>query len=76
MGGLREERRDGVVTLSRDRPERRNAIDVPLWHALPRALLEVAERDEDRVVVLTGTGDTFCTGGNLDGAVGSRGPTD
>ena len=62
------EREGGVVTLTLDRPERRNAIDVPLWQALTRTLAEIAEREEDRVVVLTGSGGNFCAGGDLSGA--------
>lgn len=62
------ERRDGVVTLTLNRPQRRNAIDVPLWHALAQALSEIAQRSEDRAVVLTGAAGTFCAGGDLSGA--------
>ena len=58
----------GVVTLTLNRPQRRNAIDVPLWHALARALSEIAARAEDRAVVLTGAGGSFCAGGDLSGS--------
>jgi 2-(1,2-epoxy-1,2-dihydrophenyl)acetyl-CoA isomerase len=62
---LRVEREGGVVTLTLDRPERRNAVDVPTWHALAAALEEIGQREEDRAVVLTGAGGTFCSGGDL-----------
>ena len=62
------ERRDGVVTLTLNRPERRNAIDVPLWGRLAGVLGEIAHREEDRVVILTGAGGTFSSGGDLSGA--------
>jgi len=69
------ERDAGVVTLTLCRPERRNAIDIPLWHALTRALREIAERDDDRALVLTGAGGTFCAGGDLsESGGGSSGP--
>lgn len=68
MEELRCERQEGVVTLTLDRPARRNAIDVPLWQALARALREVGERESDRVLVLTGAGGHFCAGGDLSGA--------
>jgi enoyl-CoA hydratase/carnithine racemase len=68
MHALRVERADGVVTLTLDRPERRNAIDVPTWHALAEALRTAADNREDRVVVLTGAGGNFCAGGDLQGA--------
>jgi 2-(1,2-epoxy-1,2-dihydrophenyl)acetyl-CoA isomerase len=68
MHALRVERADGVVTLTLDRPERRNAIDVPTWHALADALRTAADTRADRVVVLTGAGGHFCAGGDLQGA--------
>lgn len=70
MHALRVERADGVVTLTLDRPERRNAIDVPTWQALAAELRAVAASRGDRVVVLTGAGGTFCAGGDLSGAGG------
>ena len=52
-----------VVTLNR--PERRNAIDLVLRAELGDAL-EAASDDADvRVVVLTGAGGTFCSGGDI-----------
>jgi 2-(1,2-epoxy-1,2-dihydrophenyl)acetyl-CoA isomerase len=68
MHALRVERADGVVTLTLDRPERRNAIDVPTWRALADELSAIAGAAADRAVVLTGTGGTFCAGGDLLGA--------
>jgi 2-(1,2-epoxy-1,2-dihydrophenyl)acetyl-CoA isomerase len=67
MHALRVERADGVVTLTLDRPERRNAIDVPTWHALAEALRAAASTRDDRVVVLTGAGGNFSAGGDLRG---------
>jgi 2-(1,2-epoxy-1,2-dihydrophenyl)acetyl-CoA isomerase len=73
MHALRVERADGVVSLTLDRPERRNAIDVPTWHALAEALRTAADTRDDRVVVLTGAGGNFCAGGDLQGAVSEGG---
>lgn len=79
--GLRTERAGGVVTLTLDRPERRNAIDVPLWRALAERLGEIDARAEDRVLVLTGAAGTFCAGGDLSqtgqaGSAGAAGSSD
>lgn len=71
--GLRVERAGGIVTLTLERPERRNAVDVPLWHALTETLREVAQRGEDRALVLTGAGGHFCAGGDLLGAESDAG---
>lgn len=52
-----------IVTLNR--PERRNAIDIPLRLALGDAL-EAAMADEAvRAVVITGASGSFCAGGDI-----------
>jgi 2-(1,2-epoxy-1,2-dihydrophenyl)acetyl-CoA isomerase len=67
-GALVIERAAGVVSLTLNRPQRRNAIDVPLWQALTQALAEIGASGEDRAVVLTGAAGTFCAGGDLSGS--------
>lgn len=60
------ERRDEVLTLRLNRPDRRNAIDVALRDALCAAF-EVALCDDTiRRVHLEGRGSCFCAGGDLD----------
>ena len=62
---LRFEVADGVATITLDRPDAANAIDL----ALARELMQVSIRcDEDpgvRAVLLTGAGKMFCPGGDL-----------
>jgi enoyl-CoA hydratase len=65
---VRVERRDdvaeGVVTITLDRPERRNAVD----HATLLALLDAQAACRDaRVVVLTGAPPAFSAGADLTG---------
>jgi methylglutaconyl-CoA hydratase len=56
----------GVLTLTLDRPEKRNALSAVLIEALHQAL-DAADFDADvRVVVLTGSGKDFCAGADLD----------
>jgi 2-(1,2-epoxy-1,2-dihydrophenyl)acetyl-CoA isomerase len=65
---LRVERSDrGVVTLTLNRPRWKNAISEPMWEELRRILQEVAQRDSDRVLVVTGAGGAFCAGAQLSG---------
>jgi enoyl-CoA hydratase/carnithine racemase len=60
-------RQDGVVTLTFNRPERRNALSDTLTPAL-RAMLEtLAADDAVRALVLTGAGTSFCAGGDVKG---------
>src|SRR5215210_1289260 len=56
---------DGVLTLTLNRPDRRNAIDPELRDALAAALDDAATDRDVRGVVLTGAGGTFCAGGDL-----------
>lgn len=66
MDELRVERSDtGVVTLTLNRPQLKNAISEPMWEGLRRVFQEVAQRDADRVLVVTGAGDAFCSGAQL-----------
>jgi len=57
----------GVLTLTLDYPERRNALAVPLREDLHR-ILEAAQGDAAiRAIVLTGAGGVFCSGGDISG---------
>jgi enoyl-CoA hydratase/carnithine racemase len=56
---------EGVLTLTLNRPEQRNALDAGLRDALSRAFDAAARDPEIRAVVLTGAGGSFCAGGDL-----------
>jgi enoyl-CoA hydratase/carnithine racemase len=65
--GLKATKGDGVLRVVLDRPERKNACTVEMYHGIKKAAV-LAERDpEIDVVVLTGAGDTFCVGGEMGG---------
>ena len=56
----------GVARLTLNRPERRNALDGELVGAL-LARIEAIENDSEvRVLVLTGSGEAFCSGADID----------
>jgi enoyl-CoA hydratase/carnithine racemase len=59
------ERRDGVVTVTMNRPARKNAANGTMWHELLSTFDEVARDRHDRVMVLTGAGDAFSSGADL-----------
>lgn len=56
---------DGVVTLTLDRPEQRNAINEAMIGELETELAAIAGETDVRVVVLTGAGPNFCAGHDL-----------
>lgn len=62
---LTVERDGGVVTVSLNRPAKKNAISGRMWDELLATFADVADRSEDRVMVLTGCGDAFCSGADL-----------
>jgi 2-(1,2-epoxy-1,2-dihydrophenyl)acetyl-CoA isomerase len=59
------DRSDGVVTLTLNRPEKKNAANEQMWIDLHTVFTEVAETATDRVLVITGAGDAFCSGADL-----------
>jgi enoyl-CoA hydratase len=59
---------DGVLVLTMNRPDSRNALDLELCHALHDALVEADGDDAVRAIVLTGNGPAFCAGVDLKAA--------
>ena len=58
-------REKGVVTVTLDRPEARNAFNAELIARLHEAFTALAEDDTARVVVLTGSGGVFSAGADI-----------
>ena len=65
MPNLLVDRRDGVVRLTLNRPDKMNAITGDMWGELEAVFTEVTERADDRVLVITGAGKGFCAGADL-----------
>jgi enoyl-CoA hydratase/carnithine racemase len=65
METLIVERQDGVVTVTMNRPERKNAANAVMLAELLKIFEEVERRPDDRVMVLTGAGGSFCSGADL-----------
>jgi enoyl-CoA hydratase len=61
------EARDGVMVITMDRPEARNAVDTALAQQMAHAIDELDRRDDVVVGILTGAGGTFCAGMDLKG---------
>ena len=66
--------RNGVRTLTLNRPQRKNAINPELWIALADALTAAGKDRGVRAVVITGAGGAFCSGAdNRQSDRGGRG---
>ena len=56
---------DGIATLTFNRPERMNALSTPIMEGLLHGLPRLAGDPGVKVVVLTGAGRAFCSGGDV-----------
>ena len=74
VDGLLVERADGIVTLTINRPVRKNAITGDMWRGLVEIFDDLATRTDDRVLVITGAGDAFCSGADLTAAAEGDAP--
>ena len=61
------DRDNGVVTLTLNRPGRKNAVSSQMWSELLAVFREVASSRDDRVLVVTGAGGDFCSGADVSG---------
>ena len=67
--------REGVASVTLNRPDVRNALSATLIRELEEALAALEADPEARVIVLAGAGDkAFCAGADLKG-VADRGTT-
>lgn len=57
----------GIATLTMNRPEARNALSLAMFDGLSEALPRLANDPAVRLVVLTGAGAAFCSGGDVKG---------
>ena len=62
---IRYEKQDHIVTITFDRYERRNSMDVEHSQALSAAWLAFRDDPDARVAIITGVKDAFCAGGDL-----------
>ena len=68
--------RDGVATLTLNRPQARNALSLALLEALRHAFAGLAEDGSVRAVVLAASGSAFCAGHDLKEMTGYRAEAD
>ena len=62
---LRDELENGIVRLTLNRPEQRNALSLELIRQLMTQIESMAHDDHVRVVILAGAGPAFCAGHDL-----------
>ncbi len=62
---IQVDRYEGVVTITFNRPQRKNAVNGVMWIELLEVLTAIQHNSADRVVILTGAGGEFCSGADL-----------
>lgn len=65
---------DGIMTVTLNRPEAKNAANKALAEGVAAAMDELDGNDDIRVAVLTGAGGTFCSGMDLKAFVSGETP--
>ena len=61
---------DGVASVTLSRPDKLNALTFDVYADLRDLLAELPHRGDARVVVLTGQGRGFCSGGDVEEIIG------
>lgn len=64
---------DGVMTITLNRPDRRNAMSGPMLDGLVAALADAETASDVGALVLTGAGGAFCAGGDVKGMAAAGG---
>lgn len=52
----------GIARVKLNRPEKHNALDMPMFYAIERAIKTVKRKKQSRVVIVSGEGPSFCSG--------------
>jgi enoyl-CoA hydratase/carnithine racemase len=60
----------GVATITLNRPERLNALTFEVYRELTDTVAEIGQDQNVRVVVITGAGRAFCSGGDVHDIIG------
>ena len=64
----------GLLTITMNRPDRRNALSPDMTRGLVEAARRAAEDYDVRAVLLKGAGGTFCVGGDVKSMAEGRAP--
>ena len=71
---LFEKSASGIARITLNRPEKHNAMTVPMRARIMDLVHQCEEDDEVRVIVLSGNGKSFCSGNEINESWGQRVP--
>ena len=67
---LYEQDEQGIATITLNRPDRLNALTFEIYRELTDTFAALREERDVRVVVITGAGRAFCSGGDVHDIIG------
>jgi 2-(1,2-epoxy-1,2-dihydrophenyl)acetyl-CoA isomerase len=67
------EKQEGIARIRLNRPDERNALNLPIRDELRNVISEIKRDDEVKAVILTGAGKSFCAGGDIRTMGGQEG---
>lgn len=67
------EKKEGIARIRLNRPEQRNALNLPMRVELRNVILDIKSDNEVKAVILTGEGKSFCAGGDIRTMGGQEG---
>ena len=71
---LEKDPAEHIARITINRPDRRNALHDDATHEMGTAIDDVAADDDIRVLIITGSGQAFCAGGDLNALKGGSDP--
>lgn len=57
--------KDGILTIRMNRPDKKNALTMAMYEDMAKAIKDADKNPDIRVVLITGSGDSFCAGNDL-----------
>ena len=63
---------DGIARISLNRPDKHNALDMPMFYAIVEAIKIVKKNPSVRVVIVSGAGESFCSGLDVKSVMTNR----
>ncbi len=58
-------KKEGIATITLNRPDRMNAFSPEMSESISKAVQDADKDDEVRVLIITATGQAFCSGGDV-----------
>jgi len=56
---------NGIAEVKLNRPEKHNALDMPMFYAIEKTIKQIMKNKKIRVVIVSGEGESFCSGLDL-----------